>query len=537
MSQDSKSHTGNSSAPSVFYQIDEDQPSLGDLILSLWRNRSVIVVYSLITLFLAALLFLGLYLFQEKYLITSQQFKIEFEGIDKNHYPSGMKFSTADILSTPVLKSVYQKKKLNDILEFHEFKSALSITQTNKTLEFLEYEFAAKLSDKKISIEERNKFEALFLEKKNNALIPEYKLSLRTNNSIKFPSKRLRAEILSDILATWANDADRNKGANKYQIFLISPNSLDKETLQREDYVISTDILRTNIRRLRNDINKVMKIPGSSTIRVESADISMQDLAYRLEDLQNFRLKQMTGLLRETNASRDRTGSASYLKSKIFELELEKKRSEEIMAVYQDSLQKYMTEEAVHSDSLTTRGKNSAGSSNQAMGRDVVGLIPQFSGSFLDNLQKMNEKNSDNIYRQKITDDATKSGLNVVEIDKELRWYKEFLSKITATSNPGLSSDKSSKRLDQLFEETYGILLQTINDLNTIYLKLSIHNLNPASVLYTQTEPALHKKESAMSLKKSALIAVLFLLIAEGIIFLTILTKEGLRKKKEEQED
>ena len=535
MSKDNSSH--NSSAPQpVYYQTDEDEISLGELFLSLWRNRSTIAVYSFLAIFLVSLLCVGLYFSQEKYKVSSQEFKIEFEGIDQNRYPSGLKFSTADILSTPVLRKVYQQKKLETYFDFADFKSSLAITQTNDKIELLEYEYAAKLSDKKLSIDERKKLETMFLEKKKNDLIPVYTLSFRTDNTLTGPSKTFTSEILSDILATWADDADRNKGANKYQLFLISPNSLNKEKLEQEDYLIAANILRENIQRIKKDIQKVMNIPGSSSIRTKDTNISLQDLAFRLEDLQNFSLNQMVGLLRETGISKDRTRTAGYLKSKIFDLNLDKRRAQASLAVYQSSLQQYMSTEGVAGEGTTKPDATTAALLQQKMGHDVTSVIPQFSGSFLDNLQKMSEKNSDNAYRQKIIDNVIQSGLKEVDIEKELQWYNELLAKTNTTSKEDSSSTQNVKLLDQIFEETYSSMLQTIKDMNNIYLELSKHNLNPASILYTQTEPALHSTDSSMGLKKIGMIAILTLLIAEGVIFITILVQEGLRAKREEKE-
>lgn len=522
----------------IYFPTADDETSLGDLVANLWRNRSAIIVFSMLAFFLVALLGLGTYFFQERYEITSQEFKLEFDGVDKNEYPSGLKFSTADILATPILKIVYDQNNLENLLDFDEFKSGLTVSQTNETIELLEYEYAAILSNTKLSFEERDKIEAAFLQKKRDALLPVYTLSLRLPRKIYSLSEGLRAKILSDTLATWAEAADRSKGANKYQLFLVSPNIIDRQKVEQEDYLIGVDILRANILRIGKDIEKVMAIPGASAIRTQDTQVNLQDLVFRMDDLQRFRLNQMVGLLRATGISRDKDIAGGYLNNQIFELKLKKEKAQASLGVYENSLQQYMSQERFGGQGGS--GFNAATTQQQGIGRDVASVIPQFSGTFLENLQKMSEENSDNAYRQEIINNVTKMGLEAVEIDWELRWYNELLAKIKLEAGNNESAKrkteafqaKSAKLLSQIFDEVFSATVQTINELNAIYLELSRHNLNPASILYTQTEPPLTTTESAISLTKLVMLGVLSLLIAEGAIFIGILLKESVLENR-----
>jgi hypothetical protein len=164
--------------PGYFNEAD-DEISLKDLVLNLWHYRKIIVVLSLSVIFLIAAVAAWVYFRQQNNQVVSLEFKLDFEGVDKNEYPNGLRFSTADILSTPVLSGVYEENDLKRYLEFPEFKTGLTIFQTNDELKFLEYEFASKLSNTKLNLEERDRLEAEFLEKKKNALVPIYTITRR----------------------------------------------------------------------------------------------------------------------------------------------------------------------------------------------------------------------------------------------------------------------------------------------------------------------------------------------------------------------
>jgi len=203
-------------------EYNRDEISLSDLFLSLWRYRGVIVIVSLIVTTMMGAVCGIVFLGQEKKTIVTQAFKIEFDGIDKNEYPSGIKFSTSDILGSTVLNKVFKDNDLSDLIDYQDFKSALSITQTNDTLRLLEFEYSAILGNNKLSLDERKRLESEFLEKKQNTLIPIYSLMFSFSTRVQSIPQSLIAKVLLDILEAWAEFAVLNKGANNYQISIIS---------------------------------------------------------------------------------------------------------------------------------------------------------------------------------------------------------------------------------------------------------------------------------------------------------------------------
>ena len=101
-----------------YQEYDQDEISIKDLVLSLWRARARIIVLSLAALVLVCGVAGAIYLFQEKQNVAKLEFKLLFEGADKSQYPNGMAFSAADILSTPVLQKVYNENNLSGSWSF-----------------------------------------------------------------------------------------------------------------------------------------------------------------------------------------------------------------------------------------------------------------------------------------------------------------------------------------------------------------------------------------------------------------------------------
>ena len=510
-----------------YYSEDDDGISLKDLILTLWGYRKAIVLLSLgvtiLIIAIAGFIFLG----QTKESVAKLQFKLDFEGIDKSQYPNGMKFSTSDILSMPVMNKVYEEDNLQQYMEFPDFKASLAVIQTNDFLEFLEYEYAARLSDKKLNVDERRRIETEFLEKKKSALIPVYTLmwDFGSDGAIdSIPADQV-AKTLNDILRAWAEYADRVKGASQYQISLVSSNILSKEDVEDQDYYIAMDMLRLGIKRIMDDINKLEEVPGAKTLKIGKNRISLSDLKYRMADAENFKLNPLVGLIRQTGVTKDKDIAIGYLKNRIFELNRQNEAATDSINVYEKSLNEYMQKSvtivpAVGADSPLTSSLKPGALGN------VPAMIPQFGSSFLTSLIEMAQESSDAKFRQDITEKVIEEGLERVNVEGELKYYKRLLEQMTSPQNGVIARsfvDSATARIKDTMESVFNMLMHTIDEVNTMYLELSKVNLNPDSLLYNVTEPVIIATERPLKPKKFLMYVILTWILAEGMIVFGVL--------------
>jgi len=513
--------------PDRFDEFD-DGINLKDIILALWGYRVKIIVISMaITLVIIAAGSFK-YLGQQKRSVAKLQVRLDFEGVEKNQYPNGMKFSTSDILSMPVLSKVYKEDNLEEYVKFRVFKTGLSVIQTNDSIRFLEYDYAAKLSDKKLNVDQRKRLETEFLEKKRGALVPVYTL-LWDTSGVSIPSDII-AKVMNDIMQTWTEYAIRVKGADMYQVSLVSRNVLSKEDIENEDYLIGVDILRLGIKRVKNDINKLMAIPGARTFKTGKDRISLVDIDYRLTDLENFKLSPLGGLIRHTGISKDVELSRAYLLNRIFELNRKNEEAVGNAKVYENSMNKYMQ---LAAGIVPTLGSATSvpSSSRSGMTGNVPAMIPQFGSSFLTSLIEMAQESSDAKFRQDITQKIIDAGLKRVEIDGELKYYQLLLKQLTTPESVGKFTEKfieySKVKIKNTMDNVFTSLMRSIDEINNIYPELSKVNLNPASVLYTVTQPEYMVVETPIKAKKIMMYMILAWILAEGmLIFLMLAVRE-----------
>lgn len=514
-------------------EYDEDEISLGDLFSTIWKARGKIIVYTLAAGLAIFALILGVYFFQETEYVAKQEFRLQFTGADQNQYPNGMKFSTADILSTEVLDKVYRQNDLGKYMTFSDFRAGLAVFQMNDRLRLLEFEYSQKFNEKNLTMENRQRLEQEFLEKKKALMVPVYSLTFIQGGRAGSIPDNVAAKVLQDILREWSLFADRVKGANMYQLELVSPNVLKKEDIEAEDYLVATDILRIMIRRVSKDLESVAGLPGARVVRVGEQGISLSDLRYRLQDLERFKLNPLLGIVRQTAISKHPDITLGYLQNQIFDLKLKIDQAAANVAIYENSLNQYIAKSRGTGLSPAQGERTPGPSSQQGMFSNVPAMIPQFGESFLNSLVQMAQENSDAMFRQTITKNVITAGLEKTDLEFQSKFYEDMWSKIADQANPKepLTDERRSfladavQRIEKSQQDTFEGLTSTIIDLNRIYDSLSRSNLNPDAVLYSVTSPALFSVEKPVSAKRLVMFAVLGMFLCVGVILLTVLVK------------
>ena len=510
--------------------------SLKDMALSLWGYRTIIVALTLV----AALLIGGIgayaYLLQKKQDITRLRFRLDFDGVEKNQYPNGGKFSTSDLLATPVINSVYDANDLKRYLSLAEFRSSLAVLQSNDKVRLLEYEYAAKLDDRKLSVDQRSRLEAEFLEKKKNLMVPIFDLVLSGGSNVLSIPPTLRSKVLQDILSGWAEYADRVKGANKYQISLVSKNILSKEELEAEDYLVVVDMLRVAISRIVNDLDKLREIPGSANFRLQGSGVSLSDLKYRLQDVDKFKVSPLLGIIRLGGITKSDDVTKVYLQHCVFELKMKEEDATARERVYESSLANYGQGRRSVLDGIDGGAGAVAGSASNPLIPGVPTTIPQLGETFLNSIVKMARENLDAKFRQEITQNLIKEALEKVVISSDLKFYERLLSELAASASQGGGSSVIStvrSKVVSTVEQVYKSIMQSIDELNAIYNGLSKASLNPSGTLFTVTEPVIISQDRSLTLKKAAVYVVLAWVLVEGFILIGVLIANSFRRKEE----
>ena len=520
------------------YSEDTNNVSISGLLTQLWARRRSLFMQSLVYTLIIIAVGSVFYFSRTKTNMAEINFRILFDGIDKNQYPNGLPFSTADILNTPILKAVFDRNDLQKFIDFPKFKAGLAMIQTNEQFQLLEYEYAEKLSTRNLTAESRKKLEEEFMEKRRSAMIPVYRLTFSAQGIVDPIPWDLVHKSLVDILNTWAVYADQVKGANKYQVFTVSPSIINEDLVFKSDFLVATDFLRLTIKRCLQDIKTLKAIPGASNIRTAEGGVSLRDLEYRLLDIEKFLLSPIAGLIRQGAISRDLQSAMGYLENQIFRLKIDLDQAEAARTVYENSFKQYLQRSAGQ-QAYPPAGSAFVPGSNQGMG-NVPAMIPQFGADFLENLLQMGKEMSDAKFRQDLITQMTQEGLKRVDAEAELKFYKEVTSRIDAALS-GVQTPTQKAKLEeaqQLIVQTHEItvaeLRKIIDKIKEIYESLSRLNLNPENVAYQLIGPAQVKTGTTLPANKILVGMVLSWLLCAGVSIAVALMMVGMQEKRKD---
>lgn len=452
--------------------------------------------------------------------LTSLPFRLEFEGADRGEYPNGTKFSSAELVSTPILLRVYEANNLKRFMRFTDFTRSIIVLESNRAQEELARDYQARLSDPKLTAVDRDRIQREYQLKLDSLSKDQYSINyIGTTESATVPETLVR-KVLHDVLREWAEYVSKEQHVLEYRVAVLAPDIVAAPTAGVTNPIIATQILRSNILRVGQNINSIRGIPSSELARTADG-LSLDDISFRLEEIVRFRLEPLVH--RIAAAGLDNRGETMrFLESQLAydERQLDTRRG------YAESLQQtlaiYMNGTEVTPKEEATPNKPAAG------GPGPETVVPQLSDSFIDRLIQFTATAKDTEYRQKVADDYRKAAVGIVPAEEAVAYDR---SVVTAVRSASGGDNMSRELVEQQIGGTRAEVRALVVKVHEIYKTLS-RNLNPSKELVTITGTQTTRVERALSIKRLALYGVLTCLIALPIIVLLCLIHNRVREEE-----
>ncbi len=467
---------------------------------------------------LAAMLVL---FFAPKERASQAQVRFLFTGADEGKYPNGDLFSSMELISTPILKEVYEANELEGAIPFQQFKNRFTVTQENPERDALEADYMARMADTKIPAVERDRLLREFRAKQAALRSSEYRLVYIEHSAFRTVSPLKLRKILSDIIATWARNADQRKGAMFYRVPILSPNMVNTEISQvGGDPVVALDILRNQIIKIIINIDQLDSLPGAAFIRDEKEQDHLADIRNRLQELVRYQINPMIGQVRAQGISSDPAKTINYLESQLFQLSLQKRAAQDKVKLLEDSLRNYLQERG---------GFVPAADAGKAA--PSLTMIPMVSSDFFQQIMALGQEGSDLEYRKEITERIIVASNDLVDIERDTRYYEEFLVLFKSRMSASRIAPQVVKNFENQYRSVAVIVIDAVQKVNQIYERISKNNLNPDTLLYRLISPPSSTVRSALSLKMIVLLSMLFWFLVFGLGSVLLFWKVNLAKK------
>lgn len=445
--------------------------------------------------------------------VTTLRFRVDFRGAEQGQYPNGTKFTTAEIINTPVLLAVFQANELDRYMSFPDFTKSVFVLETNTAQEALAREYQAKLADPKLTPVDRDRLQREYELKLASLSKGQYSVNfLARTAGRQVPSVVVR-KVLQDILHQWARFVSTEQHVLEYRVALVSPNVISATTTQEIDPMIATQVLRTNVMRIQTNIDSLGAFPSAEMIQSRSG-MSLLDINVRLDDLLRFRLDPLVQRIAAAGLFGDRESTIRFLETQVAYDQRKLDSQRQIADSTRGALTMYLNgrgsagEVAGVEPTSTVAGAESK--------RDGGTVMPQLSETFLDRLVDMASNEADTEYRQRLTDQYRDAMLKLVPLQQAVAYDQAVLDLVRRTNSTG-SSSMDPEAINREIADARNEIRDLLTQVHQIYATLS-RNLNPATELLTPLGAPTKRRERSIPIKQLALYGILTCFIALPII-------------------
>ena len=494
----------------------DDEISLSVYFETLWRYRSIIVASVALVTVLFAIALIAFRLRSPVERVSSIQVRLLFDGAAQNRYPNGTPFSPSDIVGAPVVAEVFAANDLKRFGSYEYFKQLLYVQQASLAQSALAFEYQSKLADVKLTPVERAKIEEEFKNKREALIDPVFSLSMRRSERFTEIPAALAEKVLSDILETWAQQADLRKGALRYQVPILSSKSLTRDNIASDDYLITVDLLRSRAVRIVRSIDDLEKLPGAVTMRTQKDHVSLPEIRATLEDSIRFDIEPLLGIIRSQGITKNAQQLALYASNAAFQIRLDKEEIEGRARALQAGLREYMSQPGIRS----IEGSGRDTTPNRGTGVEMPSVTPQLSESFIDQLQQVFVRTSkDEIeYRRNLTNQLIDETKKATTFDRDLAYYEDLAKSVKGVGVKSSGSPELIKLINDRTSKAFDLISKATDQLSEFYTELSAQNLGSAASLYVITRPFAQTDENALSVRSVGLLFALTMLVTLLIV-------------------
>lgn len=503
--------------------------SVAHLMHTLRGYLPVIVLTLLSVTIVYALVIVAIMIAKPSQTVTTVRFRLNFTGADKGTYPNGAKFNASTIVSTPILVKVYQANDLGRYSTFDTFAQSIVVLESNTALERLNTEYQARMADPKITPIDRDRLAREFDAKRDSLGKNEYALAY-TRGKGSVPESLVR-KVLSDILVTWANDAEKTQRLFDYPMAILSPDMLNGTAAERNDPMIALLVLRLNISRILANVEEMEDVPGATLIRTPSQKMSLLELRLRLDDMLRFRVEPLLADIRNGGLIRNPAAMGQFLENQITYDELRLRELQQRSEAIRTAFSVYTNSGLNGSETQSAATTPPAGGRESKNGETITPIV---NDSFLDRLVAMSNQAEEIKYRQKMADDYQRSIMAAIPVQQAVEYDKQLLDLVRhapAASRSVVAEDVGNE-VEKIRNESRGLVAQ-LNEIDQILSR----TINPASQIYSVTQAPTATIQRTGDLRRSALGLVLVLLLTLPVTVIICLLHNRVREEDAAEEE
>jgi hypothetical protein len=516
--------------PDDFYESTDlqDPPVAISHIVHTLRAYLPVIALSLAAVMVGYLIVaVAIYVLSPAQSVTTMRFRLEFTGADQGQYPNGTKFSSAEIITTPVLLRAYEANDLGRFTTFVDFTKSVFVLESNTAQDTLSLEYQARLSDPKLSPVDRDRLQREYESKLASLSKDEFSLNyLRPSRVRSIPEVVVR-KTLHDILTGWADFVSKEQHVLEYRVALLSPSEvMTAPPIAGSDPIVATQMLRASVMRVLYNIEAMRRVPAADLVRTSKEQLSLFDLAARLDNVLRFGLDPLVESIAGSSLLTNRASTIRFLETQLAydqrQLDAQRQRAEsakQALAMYMSG----RTMEEISENGMAPRAAPGQSTTNET-------VMPQLNDSFIDRIIQMTSNAADLSYRKALSEDYRESSLRVVPMQQGVAYDRAVVEVVRSATPSG--SALTRQAVDQQIAATREELRRVVVNVHEIHRVVS-RNMNPSTELLSLIGVPATRFERSIGMKKLALYGILTCFIALPIIVVLCLLHNRVREEEE----
>lgn len=356
-------------------------------------------------------------------------------------YPNLEPFVNTDLISTPVLKAVYERNNLKSKVNFSDFSKAFAISDFNAECAKIEATYRKKLAAKNLSIADINDIEKNYREEL--AKIPSNRLTVSIE---KLPgiSAQEMTKIINEIPREWYRIYSETEAEVLPQMPSVQ---LLKKLDNRYGLLAALEKIRAYTNQFEDVIEEMNKLISSRNITIKSGK-TLGDLLADIKNIRQFQLAVMKQILLGTPSLKSDL-DMFYLREKEIETEHELDKIESQVSAIVSAL------EILSSKHTATDSK---GAEKSSSGTTQIML----SSAFINDITSLIRNDVNNSVRLTLSQQM----MHYKTLAADLRAEKNYLEKMRKNYTETTALKNNTANYNKLFAECLNELKNITSQIN-----------------------------------------------------------------------
>ncbi|MAF19005.1 MAG: hypothetical protein CMH96_06365 [Oceanospirillaceae bacterium] len=387
-----------------------DEIDLHQILQPLWRNKWYILLLGCLSALIITIYQLGGFTLN-KSAQAQMQIYFNFKGANEGVYPNGAKFSPMELLSEPVLSSVYDRH-IDSEINYADFSQALTLTPNfsgSAQLEALISDLAEL--DKGLSVAEFNDA----IETYTTSLQRHSKTNITLSLDLKLVQGNMgkATKILTAITDTWAKQALTDRGVMKLYRPHISSQII---SFGDQEILININMLEDTQQRLAKTVAEFADMPQLASLTDPKSSLNLADLSLLLSNESKYQLAVLKEIgIKLESIDKSTRLSSGFHATKMKLLERERDRLQRMITTYDEALIQLREQQYNHMDSVMVANKSP---SEQTI------YAPQYNEDMVNSLLQLGSTMADPKYRQNLLQAKLNLSAQLQETITEIEFYQ-----------------------------------------------------------------------------------------------------------------